>query len=222
MVLIGLCIGSFCNVIIHRTPRFESVVLPRSHCPSCKKQLFWWHNIPLISFIILRKKCYFCQKKIAFIYPMVEVLGALIGVSLFYKIGFGFEFLLLWLIFAFLMSLSMIDLRYKAVPHGLLIATLSLTILQGLTSFHLIDFVEHLNDMLLILGIFYLIREYVSFFLKQEAMGEGDIIIGAIMGGILGFKLSCLAIFFGALLALPFSIIYKIKGDKELPFIPFW
>ncbi|MFN4197352.1 MAG: prepilin peptidase, partial [Caldimicrobium sp.] len=68
--LLGLIIGSFLNVVIYRIPKGISIISPSSHCPKCGKKLKWYHNIPVISFIILRGKCAYCGEKISLQYPM--------------------------------------------------------------------------------------------------------------------------------------------------------
>ena len=60
---LGLAVGSFLNVVIYRIPKDENIAFPASHCTSCKKPLKWWHNIPLISYIILGGRCYYCKKR---------------------------------------------------------------------------------------------------------------------------------------------------------------
>jgi leader peptidase (prepilin peptidase)/N-methyltransferase len=74
--LFGLLIGSFLNVCIHRMPQEASVIRPRSHCPSCKRSIAWYDNIPLASYIVLRARCRYCGARIAWRYPAVEVLTA--------------------------------------------------------------------------------------------------------------------------------------------------
>jgi len=70
--IIGLCIGSFLNVVILRGLSGESIVMPPSKCPACDHKLYWWHNIPIISYILLRGKCGFCKAPISIQYPLVE------------------------------------------------------------------------------------------------------------------------------------------------------
>ncbi len=76
--IIGLCVGSFLNVVIIRVPKEESIVFPASHCVKCNKALKFYHNIPLISWIFLGGKCAFCKEKISIQYPIIELLSGLI------------------------------------------------------------------------------------------------------------------------------------------------
>ena len=71
--LIGLCLGSFYNVVILRSLSEESLVFPPSKCPKCQNRLKPWHNIPVFSYIFLKGKCAFCKEKISIQYPIIEL-----------------------------------------------------------------------------------------------------------------------------------------------------
>ena len=79
---LGACIGSFLGVVIHRMPRRESVVRPRSRCPHCQRQLAWYHNVPMLSYLVLRGRCAFCRVRIAPSYFLIEGVTALLFASL--------------------------------------------------------------------------------------------------------------------------------------------
>ncbi|MEW6261033.1 MAG: prepilin peptidase, partial [Thermodesulfobacteriota bacterium] len=74
IILSGLCIGSFLNVCIHRLPREESIVFPKSRCPKCGHPLAWYDNLPVIGFLLLRAKCRHCGMPISLRYPLVEII----------------------------------------------------------------------------------------------------------------------------------------------------
>ena len=212
-ILIGLAVGSFLNVLILRIPKGKSVAFPPSHCPKCKKRLEWWHNIPLLSYILLGGKCYFCKAKISIQYPLVELATSLIYALTFLKSGDFVQTLIVSSVFALLLALSLIDFKYKAVPDSLNLMALTISIFSGhvITSF---------TEALLFAGGFTLLRFYVSYFAKKEALGEADIMIAATMGAILGVKLGLFAIFLSAIIALPIFLIAG-KKDMQLPYIPF-
>src|ERR1017187_8414067 len=71
--IVGLFVGSFLNVVVYRTPRGLSVAAPRSFCPTCRRQLKWWENVPVVSWVWLRGRCHTCQQPISIRYPLVEV-----------------------------------------------------------------------------------------------------------------------------------------------------
>ena len=95
-LVIGLCIGSFLNVVILRSLSEESIVFPASKCPKCQHKLHWWHNIPVLSYIILRGKCGFCKEKISIQYPLIELLTGIIFVVTFIKFGLSYHTLFAW------------------------------------------------------------------------------------------------------------------------------
>src|SRR5579871_1312678 len=78
----GLMLGSFLNVVIYRLPLGKSIVLPGSHCPGCGAAVRPFDNIPVLSYLILRGKCRFCRVRISPVYPAVELMVALLFLSL--------------------------------------------------------------------------------------------------------------------------------------------
>lgn len=214
VILFGLLFGSFLNVLILRIPIDKSVVFPASHCPKCNNNLKWYHNIPLFSWLFLGGKCAYCKEKISIQYPLIELLSAVIFALCYYKSDSVLEAVIAGLVFALLLGLSLIDLRYKAVPDSLNLAALSLAFFAS--SSILTNFV----NALLFAGGFSLLRFYVSYALKKEALGEADIMIAATIGAMVGVKMGLVAIFLSAVIALPVFIIIKEK-DYEVPFIPF-
>ena len=112
---IGTVIGSFLNVVILRAFSGESIVLPPSKCPKCGNKLKWWHNIPIISYILLRGKCYFCHEKISIQYPIVEFLTGVIFVAVFFKFGLQVDTLFAFAIAALLIVISVTDIKERVV-----------------------------------------------------------------------------------------------------------
>ncbi len=210
---IGLAVGSFLNVVIIRVPKGESISLPASHCVICKHPLKWYHNIPIFSWVFLGGKCAFCKEKISIQYPIIEVLTTFIFVSTAYQIDSVSNALIVSTLFTMLLALSVIDLKYKAVPDSISIPALFVSLFVD-------DFMISLNDALLLAGGFSLLRIVVSWVIKREAMGEADIIIAGVIGATVGLELGLAAIYISALIALPIFMIVKKKG-YELPFIPF-
>ena len=214
VTLFGLLFGSFLNVLIFRIPKEESVVFPSSHCPKCNNDLKWWHNIPVFSWLLLRGKCAFCKEKISFQYPLVELVSALLFALAFYKTGDVVHGMIVGLVFALLLGLSIIDFRYKAVPDSLNLAALTLAVFSSSS------ILSNFQHALLFAGGFALLRFYVSFIIKKEALGEADIMIAATIGAMVGIKMGLFVIFLSAIIALPVFIYIKEK-DYEVPFIPF-
>jgi leader peptidase (prepilin peptidase)/N-methyltransferase len=213
MGILGLAVGSFLNVLIYRIPKNENIAFPASHCTTCNKPLKWWHNIPLFSYIFLGGKCSYCKEKISLQYPLVELTSTIIFIISYMKLDNFTQALLVSFIFDLLLALSVIDFRYKAVPDSLNLSALTLAVFTG-------SILSSFMDALLFAGGFTLLRFYVSFFAKKEALGEADIMIAATIGAMLGIKLGFVAIFLSAIIALPVFLIIG-KKDIQVPFIPF-
>ena len=211
--IFGVCIGSFLNVAIVRIPKGESIHLPASHCPQCLHALSWYHNIPLLSWLFLRGKCAFCHKPVSCQYPLVELCSAFLYILCYLKTHEVISGLILGSVFSLLLALSVIDLRYKAVPDVLSLPALILAFCVNLP-------LLSLEYGLLFMGGFTLLRFSISAIMKKEAMGEADTIIAGIIGALLGIKLGLVAIYLSAVLALIVFMILRRKG-YELPFIPF-
>lgn len=112
--IFGAIIGSFLNVLILKLPLKEPIlIINRSKCPNCNHTIYWYHNIPLFSYIFLIGKCAYCKRKISFQYFLVEFLSAIITLFLFLKLGLTQEFLFMILLSYILIVLSFIDLKYS-------------------------------------------------------------------------------------------------------------
>jgi leader peptidase (prepilin peptidase)/N-methyltransferase len=241
--ILGLLFGSFLNVVILRVPKGESVVFGVSHCPKCKNSLKPWHNIPLFSWIFLRGKCAFCKTNISSQYPIIELLSGVIVLSIASKMGFNLSAILVACSFLTLLALSMIDFRYKMVPDSLNLLAMLFAIFGA---WSLSGIALNFKNALLFAGAFTLLRFSLSYILTSsahreakktmtswtknyhtypfiEAMGEGDIMVAATIGALLGVKLTLVAIFLSALLALPVMLLV-LRGSREeqrVPFVPF-
>lgn len=241
--LLGLALGSFLNVVIIRIPNNESIIFNSSHCFHCKEPLKAWHNIPLLSWIFLRGKCSFCKTKISIQYPLVELLSALIFFSLIYKYGVNTPLIFIGLSFLMLLALAVIDFKYKMVPDSINLLAIFFAVIGA---WSIPGVFQNFQNALLFAGGFTLLRFTLSYFLTSsahkiakktqtswtknyhtypfiEAMGEGDIMVAATMGALLGVQLALVAIFLSALLALPIMLSLRNKSQEEqrVPFVPF-
>lgn len=241
--LLGLVLGSFLNVVILRIPKNESVIFTASHCFTCKTPLKPWHNIPIFSWIFLRGKCSFCKAKISIQYPLIELVSTILFFILASTYGVSFATLFIALSFLMLIALAVIDFEYKMVPDSLNLLAILFAILGG-WSIHGVAL--NFQNALLFAGGFTLLRFTLSYFLTSsahkiakktetswtknyhsypfiEAMGEGDIMVAATMGALLGIPLTLVAIFLSALLALPIMLALRNKSaeDQRVPFVPF-
>ena len=228
VLIYGLLIGSFLNVLIYRLPKNISLINPkRSFCPNCNHQISWKENIPLASFILQKGKCLHCKTSISKNYFIVELLSSILTWFVYLKFGLGSEFFITIILIYLLIVLSFIDFEYKAVPDYLLVLILLSSIFIPNFSF---------LSALLFAGAFALLNFIITFYIQnikarltknkdleeQVALGEGDIPIITLIGGILGIKLGIVAIFLAALFAI-FPALYGTIAKKEIetPFIPY-
>ncbi len=230
--IFGICIGSFLNVLIIKLPKNELIFTKnRSKCPNCNHLIFWYHNIPLFSYLYLKAKCSYCGEKISFQYFLVELLSGILTLALFSKLGLTQEFIFMSLLSYVLITLSFIDLKYKAVPDYLLLIVFILSFFS--TTFSMID---SFKNAFLFAGAFGLLNFVITFYIQniksrilkdetlknQEALGVGDIPIIALIGIILGSSGGLVAIFLAAFFAI-IPAIYSnfVKKDIQTPFIPY-
>lgn len=225
--LLGIVFGSFLNVLIARVPQGMSIVRPASHCLVCKNEISWRHNIPVLSYFFLRGKCASCGVKISPLYPIVEIISGFIFMAVFFKSPNIFYALFVSISFAFLLALSVIDIKYKEVPDSINLSAFVAALMAALfyapmpTFVNIINLFEYGKSAFLLAGFFVMLRFSLSYLLKKESLGEADIIVAATLGALLGSLYGFFAIFVGALLSLFPAIIYRKKGVTEVAFVPY-
>ncbi len=214
--ILGLMIGSFLNVVIYRVPRGENIAFPGSHCPTCNHKLSWYHNIPLFSWIFLGGKCAFCGEKISIQYPLVELATALLWLVLFLKLGPVWWYPFVAASFTALLALSVIDLKYFAVPDSVNFFGLAMALMgPNLLKF---DLSNALINAAIAAGGLWLLAKIISIVARKEAMGGADVIVAGTMAALLGFPNFFVALFLSAILAIIPSLMAK---DTMVPFVPF-
>ena len=225
IALLGLAIGSFLNVIIHRVPRNEKFWQGRSKCPSCEKQLRWYHNIPLLSYLVLRGKCGFCGSRISWRYPLVEAVNALAYVYFYYAFGWSISFGIFAFLSSALLAIFFIDVDFQLIPDlitlpGMIIGLAVSFLPGGLT------WMQSLIGLLVGGVSLYLVAELGERLFKKEAMGGGDIKMAAMLGAFLGWQKVLLVFISSAVFGLVVSIILmmfseKLRKSRMIPFGPF-
>lgn len=222
--ILGLVVGSFSNVCIHRIPRNESIIYPASHCPKCNSNILPKDNIPLLSYILLRGKCRHCKTKISIQYPVVEFLSGLIYLMIYLIYGLSFQTLIYIVLSSALIIIAFIDLNQQIVPD---VISLPGIVIGFIISFF-VPYLSFINSALGIAvggGIILIIGIAGSVIFKKEAMGGGDVKLSAMIGAFLGWRYIIISLFLGFFLgALTgiFLIMAKIKSRDDLvPFGPF-
>ena len=226
--ILGLAVGSFLNVVIHRVPKKESVVRPRSRCPGCGTQLAERDNIPVVSWLLLRGRCRTCGAPISIRYPMVELgTGALFAAAALRWSDHPEAIPAFCLFFAALLAISAVDLELFIIPNRIvyptLFAAVPLLVLASLVG----DDLDALRTAA-IGGVGAWLALFVIHLIQPRGMGFGDVRLSGVIGMYLGWISLAhvpLGLFLGFLLATLVSIpllLMRKKGRKDpVPFGPF-
>ncbi|MBN1634887.1 MAG: prepilin peptidase [Deltaproteobacteria bacterium] len=223
LTVLGLFIGSFLNVCIHRIPRCESIVWPASHCPKCLTPIRPWDNIPVLSYLFLLGKCRSCSAKISLRYPMVEILSALLCISLYLRFGLSPEFLIYYVWVCILLVITFIDLDYQIIPDSLSIGGI---ILGLIAVFWLpLSYKTALIGLALGSGLLIAIIYGYYFLTKRQGMGGGDVKLLGMIGVFTGWEGVLFTIFcaslIGSVVGVTWVIIRKKGMLAAIPFGPF-
>ena len=214
----GLIIGSFFNVVIYRLPRGESVITPPSHCPSCNTRLKAVDLIPVLSYIFYKGKCRYCGAKISLQYPLVELLTAILYLSVYIRFGFSLEGFIYLFLFSLLITISFIDLNEKIIPNLISYSGIIIGLILSIIFNHM-SFISAILG-LLIPSLLLLIIALVF----QGGMGIGDVKLVGMIGTFTGYLYPLIGIFIGALVGsiifLPLLLTGKINKKTKIPFGP--
>jgi len=223
--IFGAIVGSFLNVVILRLPEEgESIVFPGSRCPSCKKEIRWYDNIPILSFVFLGGKCRSCGQTISLQYPLVEFCMAMLSLALYTKFGLSFEFFFYFLFVASLLAIIFIDIRHQIIPD---VISLSGIIIGFAGSFFNAEVTWQQAGLGILLGggILYAIAKSYYLIAGREGMGGGDIKLLGMIGGFLGWQSLLFVIFASSLTGSVVGVCAMIKqgkgGKTRIPFGPF-
>lgn len=183
----GALIGSFLNVCIYRVPRGASVVWPPSACPGCKRNLHWYENIPLVSFLIQGGRCRGCGSRIAWQYPIVEALTAVIFAGSWWYWGPGVLFVSRVLFGCALVVLFAIDLEHQLLPNSITLPGIVVGFLFSLLTEP--GWSASLIGILVGGGILFAVAEGYYRLRHEEGLGMGDVKMLAMIGAFIGWKL---------------------------------
>ena len=225
--VLGLAIGSFLNVVIHRVPNKESVVRPRSRCPACGTELTARDNIPVLSWLLLRGRCRTCSEPISARYPVVELATAALFAAAGIRFGASWELPGYLLLFAALLAISAIDLEHYIVPNRIVYPTLFAAIPLMAAAAIAAGEPDRIRTAALG-GIGAFVAMFVVHFVSPGGMGFGDVRLSGIIGLFLGWidlQLVLLGMLLGFLLGSVIGvalIVSKRRGRKDhIPFGPF-
>ena len=219
--LLGLVVGSFLNVVVHRLPRGTSIVFPRSACTFCTGPVAARDNIPVVSYLLLRGKCRRCSAPISVRYPLVELLTSALFALCAWRFGFSFETLAAIIFCSLLLSLALIDFDHFLLPDKLTLPGIGVGLLlqPWLPRTSLTDAVLGVlvgaGALILIVNVWYWLR-------SEEGMGLGDVNMLAMVGAFLGWQGAALTLIVatvaGALTGLLLMAFGKLDARSRLPF----
>jgi leader peptidase (prepilin peptidase)/N-methyltransferase len=223
----GLLLGSFLNVVIHRVPKRESVVRPRSHCPSCGTPIAGRDNVPVLSWLLLRGRCRTCAASIPVRYPLVEVATAGLFAAAAVRFGADWALPAFLLLFAVLLAVAVIDLQHYIVPNRIVFPTVALAVpllvLAAALEREWGSLVRALAGAAIAFGGLLLVN-----LVNPRGMGMGDVKLALVLGlflGWLGFDHVALGLFLGFLLGAVIGIVLivlRLRTRKQhVPFAPF-
>lgn len=226
IVVLGLAIGSFLNVVIDRLPQGKSIIRGRSYCDFCRHTLAWYDLIPILSFIILGRKCRYCKKSISWQYPIVELVTAILFIIVFASINRFIDapsylpiFFFHLVVISGLIVIFFTDLKYRIIPDQVVLFLIILILLYL--------FINRTDIWLYLLSGLTMSSFLLMLLLitRGRGMGLGDVKFAFLMGLILGFPSIIIAFYLSFLTGALFSLILILSGKKTIkatiPFGPF-
>ena len=224
-LIFGASVGSFLNVVILRLPEEgASIVFPGSRCPKCLHDLKWYDNVPVISFILLKKQCRYCGVPISWQYPLVELTMALLSLALVFKFGFTYGLPIYFAFTAALLVVIVIDFYHKIIPD---VISLPGIVIGFACSFinPVITWQQSGIGLLVGGGSLYAVAAGYYLFTKREGMGGGDIKLLAMIGAFLGWQSLPFVVFgssiLGAVVGIGAMVKQKKGGKTMIPYGPF-
>jgi leader peptidase (prepilin peptidase)/N-methyltransferase len=234
ILILGLILGSYFNVLIYRLPGDLALGGERSMCPKCGTILKPLDLIPVLSWIMLRARCRYCNERISFQYPLVELTSALFVMLAYYRYGIGLEMALQYIFMSSALIIALIDIRTQTIPDKISIPMLIVFLLSSLfrgantQPYSLdLDLGIHCSNLVISVlgaaacgGFLLLLAE-----LSNGKMGGGDIKYIASVGAYLGWYQTILVLLFGSILGLmgTFTLIKlgKVNRKQPIPFGPY-
>lgn len=217
--LCGLVGGSLLNICIKRIPQGERLITRFSHCHNCKTELRLLDLIPVISWILLRGKCRYCDKHIHFEYPLIELVNGLAWVLIIFYLGLSLQGIVGAFVFSLSLVIFLIDLKHYIIPNGLVITFFLTGVIHNL-------YIQDINllNSLIGMGVGFSIP-FLLAIVSRGGMGGGDIKLIAAMGFWLGFpqilSMLFIAAVLGSLVGLILILIKQKRRKDPIPFGPF-
>ncbi|GAA2514318.1 prepilin peptidase [Pilimelia columellifera] len=224
--VLGLLVGSFLNVVIHRVPRGESLVRPGSRCPRCETPIAARHNVPVLGWLMLHGRCHHCHEPISVRYPLVEAVTAMLFVAVTARLGLTPELPAYLYLTAVAVALAVIDLDVKRLPNTIVLPSYVVgaallapaVIIDGAWG----TAVRGLLAMTVLFGIYFALA-----LVYPGGMGFGDVKLAGLLGLYLGWMswgtvwVGTLAGFIiGSLAGLTLMAVGRAGRRTAIPFGP--
>ena len=239
--LLGLLVGSFLNVCIHRWPLDLSIVKPRSRCPKCQSPIAWYDNIPVFSYLWLRGRCRHCRQGIAWHYPVVELSNAVLWLVVAERTGWQPLSWKVMLFVSMMIVLIFTDLTEYILPDEITLGGLAIGLLispfvllePGLSELiwlfagarpepWIVSLVESAFAALMMGGVLFLVSEFYYRVRGREGLGLGDVKMMAMVGAFWGmqkaFMILLVGSLAGALLGGTLILVRRKEWTHELPY----
>lgn len=216
LFLFGLVFGSFYNVVGLRVPQKESIVQPPSHCTKCQRQLTALDLVPVLSYLFLGGKCRSCGNKIAWIYPVMELLTGLLFAFAYRQLSWSIEFIVALFFISLLVIIVVSDIAYMLIPDKVLLFFLPFLVIGRVLS-PLTPWWDCAVGAVVGFGILYSIAV-----ISNGGMGGGDIKLFFLIGLVLGTMHTLLTLFVAAVIGMIVGLVVltKNKQGRKTP-IPF-
>ena len=245
--LLGLLVGSFLNVVIHRLPKMMErewtsdcqellgqdspaagrydLLVPRSACPHCQHQIRWWENIPVFSYLFLRGRCSACKAPISARYPLIEAITGLLFAWCGYRYGATWA-ALAWCAFAaLLVSMTCIDWDTQLLPDDLTYSLLWLGLLASVLGWTDVPLASAVIGAAAGYLSLWIVTQVFKLLTGKVGMGNGDFKLFAALGAWLGWQalvpiilLSCVV---GIVVGVAMKMAHKSERGAPIPFGPF-
>lgn len=217
-MIYGFVFGSFFNVVGLRVPKGKSIMLPSSHCDSCKRKLVAIDMVPIFSYIFLKGKCRTCGEKIGLFHPLLELLTGILFALAYLHCGFTLELVVAILFISLLLIITVSDIAYMLIPDKILLPfAMGLIIIRIFSP--LVPWWNAIVGAVFGFGILFLLA-----LVSKDGMGGGDIKLFFVIGFVLGLKLTILALFISSAIGLVVGVLQllrKRRGRKHpIPFGP--
>jgi len=223
--VVGLMVGSFANVCVHRIPRGESIVFPGSHCPNCDHAIAMYDNIPLFSWLILKGNCRHCSQAIAWRYPLLEMVMGICWAGLAWHYGVTAELAVALLLFSLLWILSVIDLETYLLPNVLTYPGIGVGLICSYWLGGVAGGQAALIGALAGYGVFWLVARLFLMLTGREGMGYGDFKLLAMLGAFMGWQALPFIILASSVVGTVVGIVFLLLARRgmraEIPFGPY-